>query len=126
MIEDLPVGKTKDGAADGAEPAITGDIASGAREVRCPISFDHESGLAAEEVEDKGPERMLSSELGAAQRSAAQQLPQSALGGGSRSPQGASPVGLLAKQARHACSSTQASLRLRPSIAPLPPGEGLG
>jgi hypothetical protein len=34
MIEDLPVGNTKDGAAGGAEPAIASDVASGARKVR--------------------------------------------------------------------------------------------
>jgi invasion protein IalB len=71
MMEDLPVGKTKNGATDSAEPAITGDVASGAWEVGCPIGFNHESCLAAEEVEDERPKRMLSSELGADERSVA-------------------------------------------------------
>ena len=54
MIEDLAVGKTKDGATDGAEPAIAGDVTSRARKVRCPIGLHHKSSLATEEARIKG------------------------------------------------------------------------
>jgi hypothetical protein len=71
VVENVAVWNAQDRAADSAEPAITGDVASGAWEVRRSVGFDHESCLAAEEVEDKRPERMLSSELGADERSVA-------------------------------------------------------
>src|SRR4029078_5079073 len=118
MLEDLSVGETKDGAADGAEPAIAGDVTRRARGVRSPIGLHHQSRLLTEEVEDKRPERMLSSELGAEKRSAAQQLPQSTLGVGGRSTQRSGPIGVRSKQGRHDDGSTQPSRRLR-SPSPL-------
>jgi hypothetical protein len=72
--------------------------------VNVAVDFDDESGIAAEEVDDVRPQRMLASKLGS-ERPATEECPERALGGSAVSAQRARTIRLRTKSPRHTSRS---------------------
>ena len=81
--QDFVVGQAQDIQAARAEPPIPTPVKAGAAEMAWPIHLHHQIRFDAEEVQEVGPERVLSTEL-RAEAPASEERPERRLGGGRR------------------------------------------
>ncbi len=113
MGKDVVVGHPQHGDSDGAEEGVAGDVMLGRREVMSAVGLDDEASFLAEEVHEVGSERLLSSELGAVDAAAAEQIPEGLFGRCGGPTKSAGPVGRSAEQSRHARWSAWGGPQLR-------------
>ena len=100
---DLAVGKPQNLETLACQPSVAVGVAD--RVVKGAIGFHNQPVAKAEEVDDIGSDRDLSTELESLQSSAAQQFPQEPLGGGFGATQGAGLAGCCG--ANHGCRALQ-------------------
>jgi len=116
-VEDFTIPEAQNRQTGGTQPAIPCSLRFGWGKVEGPIGFDHDPGLFAEEIDDKWPQRLLTTELRTVEPSIAKQSPQMPFRRSSRAPQGAGANGRGAKQARHDPVVGGRSLRVVPQPA---------
>ena len=80
MAQNEVVGEAKDPKIRCGKPGITAAITLRFGKVRSSIGLDHKSRFPAEEVDDEGPDGMLSPKLGLHHLPAAHHLPEHPLG----------------------------------------------
>jgi len=76
FVEDFTIPEAQNRQTGGTQPAIPCSLRFGWGKVEGPIGFDHDPGLFAEEIDDKWPQRLLTTELRTVEPSIAKQSPQ--------------------------------------------------
>jgi hypothetical protein len=80
VAQDQLVGKAQDAQARRLQPSIAPLVAAWPGKVRSAIGLNHEACFETHEVDDKGPERLLATELCTSDATATEQLPEGHLG----------------------------------------------
>ena len=120
LAQDQVIGKPENHESRIRKPSIPAAVTRRLGEVRATIGFDDEARLLAEEIDDKGSDGMLASELGAHDLSAAQHLPKQTFCWRRATSQDARHGGRRSWQPRHACLSATRYRRLLPTPLSVP------
>ena len=120
IVQDLPVGQTKDDKASRHQPSVAAAVAQRLGEVRSAIRFDDQARFLAEEVDDEWSNGMLSAELGLHDLPFAQHAPKLLFGGRGSASQSTRLEGPVSEQAGHVLVSALRRNRLPPFPFPAP------